>query len=66
MLEKTEGAIQNESSRATYNIGHTRHRTIKKTTKTTKKTKFWIAPSVFSNIYITLIIIIKLYLGSLD
>jgi hypothetical protein len=38
LLEKTEGAIQNESSRATYNIGHTRHRTIKKTKKTTNKT----------------------------
>ena len=39
MLEKTEGAIQNESSRATYNIGHTRHRTIKTPKKTKKKTK---------------------------
>jgi hypothetical protein len=29
MLEKTEGAIKNEQSRDTDNIGHTRHRTNK-------------------------------------
>jgi len=35
-LEKTEGAIKNEQSRDTGNIGHTRHRT--KANKTKKNT----------------------------
>ena len=33
MSEKTKGAIQNEQSRDTGNIGHTRHRTNKRQRK---------------------------------